>query len=57
MLRWLQGKKTYITGAAAIVGTAAAVANGTMDAGQAITTAFNALLAMALRSAVKPKEG
>lgn len=51
-MNFLTGYKTYITGAASIIGAVALYANGTDTASQAIQLVITALLAMFVRSGV-----
>lgn len=52
MLKFLQGKKTYLTATATILGTLAAVGNGSMTLPEAAQMAVTAILAMTVRAGV-----
>ncbi|HUU94512.1 MAG TPA: hypothetical protein VM487_02145 [Phycisphaerae bacterium] len=52
-----RGWKTYITGAAAIVGAVGGVLTGTVDLGTAAQLVVTSLLAMFVRAGVKTRTG
>jgi len=52
MLKFLQGKKTYIAAAATILGAAVAVSNGSMTLPEAYQSITTGLLAVFLRAGV-----
>ena len=52
IMRFLQGKKTYLTAAASIIGAWAAVANGAMAFAEAVQVTVTAVLAATLRNGV-----
>jgi len=52
IVNWLQGKKTYITGAAAVATAIAGVASGQISAPEAIQMGITGLLGIFLRNGI-----
>jgi hypothetical protein len=52
---WLQGKKTYITGAASVLGGVAAVATGTISPVEGVQLALQGLLGIFIRNGIANK--
>lgn len=55
-MRWLSGKKTYLTVAVAVLASIAALASGEITVGEAVVAILNALGVGALRAGVAKAE-
>jgi hypothetical protein len=55
IVNWLQGKKTYITGAAAVLTAVAGVATGQVGAAEAVQMGLTGLMGIFLRNGLANK--
>ena len=53
---WLKGKKTYLTGAVAIITAISLYASGDVDLAATIQTIFGAIMGMTIRAGVQKTE-